>query len=150
MSRDPLHTVTLPILVDLEKSLSEADGWLNIVSETATRISDRHVAVQVVRPERDIEKRLGKIFSPKDISLFAGVENLKAAYDAEDVLTLHRAIKQVSPWEPGPWKLGTDADPNWIGVHAIYQDDDREATGRAASNMVLQQRTTFLARHILP
>jgi hypothetical protein len=120
MSRDPLHTVTLPILVDLEKPLAEADGWLNIVTQTTRRISDRHMAVQVVQPKRDIEKRLGKIFSSKDIALFAGVENLKAAYDAEDVLTLHRAIQQVHPWEPGPWNLGTDDKPNWIGVHAIY------------------------------
>jgi hypothetical protein len=117
VSRDRYKTVTLPVLVSLEKPLEEADGWVYL-----DRVN--HRAVQVVEP-KDIQERLRKIFTtPKDIFLFTGAGELKSAYDTKDVLALRRSVERVSAWVPGwsgrPWNLGTETKPNWVGVRFIY------------------------------
>lgn len=119
MSRDHYKTVTLPILVDLEKSVKEADGWVYLPGP-------KHSAVQTVTP-RDIQDRLAAIFTPKDIPLFTGANQLKFAYDTKDAFVLRRSVERMIPGVPVPgfgrvssWNLGSYSEPNWVGVRYIY------------------------------
>lgn len=120
MSRDRYKTITLPVLVNLDMSPEEADGWAYLVSAAG---HVKHQAVRMVKP-KDIKERLPTIFTPKDILQFTGAGQLKSAYDTKDVFTLRRSVERVSPqvpgWGGGPWNLGTDSKPNWVGVRFIY------------------------------
>src|ERR1022692_3651619 len=95
MSRDPIHTVTLPVLVDAA-SPEEADGW-------GTHFPGTHrtktMAVRVIKPE-EIQERVREIFSDKEIFLFAGASQLEHAYGAKDERELQESLRKVHPWVP--------------------------------------------------
>jgi hypothetical protein len=114
MSRDPLHNVTLPILVDAD-STEQADGW-GTCFPAANRT--KLMAVRVVNAG-EIKRRLLKIFSSKEVSrtnekfLYLGAGLLNRAYEAKDEWALQEALKQVHPWIPrisGKESVNPDAD----------------------------------------
>jgi hypothetical protein len=119
MSRDPLYSVTLPILVDVEK-LEEADGWgTHFPGAHRTRI----MAVRVVKPE-DIQQRVRKIFPDGEIFLFVGADQLKHAYGAKDERECQEALERVRPWVPrvfgGQKSINYDGDKIWAGARWEY------------------------------
>src|SRR5205807_1298208 len=106
MSRDPIQTVTLPILVEVDR-LNEANGRANFLPDNLAE----EAAVRVVRRE-DIKERLRTIFPPKDLPLFLGATQLKQALDAGDDFVLQQASEKVRPWltdfvalEDWKWKV---------------------------------------------
>ena len=95
MSRYSLQTVTLPILVDVER-LEEADGWgTHFPGAHRTRF----MAVRVIKAE-DIQERVRRIFPDKELFLFVGANQLAHAYEAKDERELQEALKKVHPWVP--------------------------------------------------
>jgi len=113
MSRDPLQSVTLPVIVKARR-LEDADGWCFPNARDS-------FAVQVVKAE-DVQRRLRQIFSPEDVFLFTGIKQLKTAHDSQDARATLDAIEKVQPWTRGPLTLSTPKGTNWIGVRWVYSN----------------------------
>jgi hypothetical protein len=125
MSRDPLQTVTLPVLIDA-KRLEDADGWATCFPPTR---SYSYRAVRVAE-KWEVKKRLPDIFPSKARSqlneklLYVGAGLLKRAHDAKDELGLQPAVENVLPWVPvlegHPPKFRAPGEAKWAGVRVIY------------------------------
>lgn len=118
MSRDPLQTVTLPVLVDAETP-EDADGWGTCFpAPNRTKI----MAVRLVKPE-DIQQRVHKIFPDREILLFIGAIQLKRAYGAKDERELQEAVEKVHPWVPriiGSRVSNNPSADKWAGARWDY------------------------------
>jgi len=125
MSRNPIHAVTLPVLVNAEKR-EGADGWVTFYPGPHNK---RSVAVRVITPG-EVKRRLREIFpKPEDVSLFNGTTGLKFAYETEDELAFQRHFENVRPWLESvakgartQWSFESSPKrPNWgAGVRWVY------------------------------
>lgn len=124
MSRDPLQTVTFPVLIS--EVAEKADGFCTLFP-TPNRTSFANVRVVT---EREIKTRLPKIFASKDVSrtnekiLYVGAGQLRRAYEAKDERALEDALRKVSPWVPrilGPGVVRSVAD-KWEGARLDYSN----------------------------
>lgn len=107
MSRDPLQTVTLPVLVEVDR-LKDADGRGHFLPGDRAEES----VVRIVR-KADWKKRLQTAFSTTEMPLFLGAIQLKQALDAGDDFVLQQASETVRPWladyvKVPSWRLEID------------------------------------------
>jgi hypothetical protein len=107
MSRDPLHTVTLPIVVSA-RDLEKADGWLASFGANSFRTS----AVKAIDPD-EVVTRYRKILSGEARSVFEGLLALRTAYESRDKRALLEAIDKTRPWFPVI--PGTTVVEDWTG-----------------------------------
>jgi hypothetical protein len=93
MSRQPLQTVTLPILVSAASEYAEGcwtaeiDGW--VTTKNARVI-----------PPPEIERRLPEILRRKDLDMLKALDALDRAYESADSWGLREAIHKVCPFLP--------------------------------------------------
>jgi hypothetical protein len=124
MSRYPIHTVTLPVLIDAE-SPEVAEGEATDFPG-AKRL--RFTKVRAITTA-EVKRRLLEIFASKEISrinekfLYVGAGLLSQAYDARDEWGLEDALKSVRPWIPrfgfGPETVNPNAN-KWEGARWGY------------------------------
>jgi hypothetical protein len=120
MSRDPLHTVTLPVLVKAE-TLAEIDGWATLLPYP-NRIET--AALRIVT-QADIWKRLEKWkkSGSEIILLCGGLMQMQRAYEARDEAAFRQALENVWKWVP---HFGTrtfkalNNERAWKGTNWIY------------------------------
>jgi hypothetical protein len=91
MSRDPLQTVTLPIIVDAAGEKGGADGWATCFPHSN---HIKETAVRKVNPEEVLERRR-KIFTPEEFSVYVGAQQLKQAYDRADEFKFREGFERV-------------------------------------------------------
>jgi hypothetical protein len=119
MSREPLQTVTIPVLIEAENA-DATDGWATLSpSEGRTKFA----AVRRVGTD-EVRARLPKIFPDKQFSLFRGLGRLQRAYEAKDEYALRAAIEEVRPWVPtiagGSIKEDWTGEKIWDGARWEY------------------------------
>jgi len=120
MSRDPLQTVTLPVLVDAEKR-EEADGSGTLFpSPNRTTFATLRVVTRA-----DIWKRLEKwkTSQPEARQLCGGILQIQRAYEARDEAAFRRALENVWKWIPHFGSAEIKPLKNeqaWKGTNWIY------------------------------
>jgi hypothetical protein len=126
MSRDPIHPVTLAVIVDASEFFYRPrpttppapDGWV----QTFYGRNEKSSAVRTVSPAY-VQKWLTKIFSKSEFSLYTAVDKIRCAYEREDALEFQRWYEEISPWLVGT-KLRPktpSSDPRWkYQVRATY------------------------------
>jgi hypothetical protein len=126
MSRYPLQTVTLPIVIDSTKFFRSRgerpkppDGWATIFYG---QHGEKHTAVREITPS-DVEKWRPKIFSRNEFSLYLAADKIRRAYEGNDELVFRRWFEEISPWLFGQ-KCQTvvpSGDPKWkVQVRYAY------------------------------
>jgi hypothetical protein len=129
MSRDPLQTITLPVLVDAD-SPENADGEGTCFPSPGRT---KFMSVRTIQAY-EILRRARKIFPGKKLWLFIGVKGLERAYrrknerayQGENERALLEAIEQVRPWTPflqiqaGTVKEDWTGDKIWEGARWLY------------------------------
>jgi hypothetical protein len=120
MSRDPLQTVTLPIVVEAEKH-DEIDGTATLFpSANRTTVAGLRVVTKA-----DIWQRLEKWkrSQPEIRRLCGGILAMRLAYDARDEAAFRRALENVWKWVPHFGKATVRPLKNeemWRGTNGIY------------------------------
>jgi hypothetical protein len=107
MSRDPLHTVTLPIVVAVRDS-EKADGWLASFAANSFRTS----AVKALDSGK-VVKSYRRVLSVEARSVFEGLLELRTAYEGRNERALLEAIDKTQPWFPTI--PGTTLRSDWTG-----------------------------------
>ena len=111
MSRYPLQTVTLPILIDAETPEKAEGTCICFSSPTHTR----RTSVRVIN-EKEVKRRLPEIFSSKEKSLtnekflYVGLGLLRRAFETKDEMNIKSALGKVHQWFPR------------IGVRSVHAD----------------------------
>jgi hypothetical protein len=103
MKRDPLHTVTFPLLVD--DSNDDPPGWCSTPSGGFRAV--RLLTVQ------EIIRDKWKILRGRDRELYEGIGQLGRAYVAQDGLALEGAVRKLHPFLPR--FAGVDITEDWTG-----------------------------------
>jgi hypothetical protein len=113
VSRDPLHTVTMPIVISAGREA--ADGWTTLIGPNRTGFA----AVRVVKLH-EIQRRLKELFRGKESLLFAGAATLPLAYELKDEQVLQQSLERVHSWiplygaGPRPTKRPADEGVRWL------------------------------------
>ena len=124
-NHEPLHTVTLPILVSASaaRPRDEPDGWVTLFpSADPKRYVVSHSAVRLVTAD-DIQKRL----TPREKVLAEGALRLRQIYAKRDELFLEMSSREIEKsfeqvracvpmFERGPVNLRG----NWPSVRWVY------------------------------
>jgi hypothetical protein len=136
MSRYPLHTVTLPILVKAETQ-EEIDGWGTLLPSPGRVESS---SLRIVKQE-DIWERLEnrKTSQPDVILLCGGLLQMRRAYEARDEVAFRRALESVWKWVPhfGPMKIKPlNNEQSWKRTNWIYSS--------LMANLLQSSRLIFL------
>jgi hypothetical protein len=106
MSRQPLHTVTFPILV--------GSGRKEPHGEVAITRSGRHGIVKVCEvPVKELIGKSGPVLGDS-LELFRGLERLKRAFEGKDELKLMEAVQMLHPYDP-PLPSGMTTTMDWSG-----------------------------------
>lgn len=120
MSRYPLHTVTLPILVEAESD-NKIDGWVTrFPAPKRTSLT----GLQIVT-ETDVWKVLEKWkrYKPELRRLCGGISLMRRAYEARDEIMFRRALESTWKWVPHFGNTTIKAlktEQDWTGTNWIY------------------------------
>lgn len=137
MSRDPLQTVTLPIVVNADRH-DKIEGW-GTLFPSPNRTS--FACLQVVT-QADIWKQLEKWkrSQPEIRRLCGGISAIRSAYEARDEAAFRRALENVWKWVPQITGRATvkplETEQAWKGTNLIYS--------RLMANLLQSSRLIFL------
>jgi hypothetical protein len=118
MSRGPLHSITLPILVAAD-TRETADGESTCFPPGHTSFT----AFRIVNPS-EVVRRGGQI--GKEERLYRGILQLARAYEGKDERAIPVAIEQVRPWNPsnriqvGTIREDWTGNKKWEGARWVY------------------------------